>query len=475
MNTTLEVHPSPVTDSIDPIVQRQTTGETTPLPERPAEGERSTRTELGPGDWQPLSRWLFRFAVVYWTAYCFPEPLIPGLGWAWNRVVGWVAASLFCVKVERLAMTGSGDTTFDYVQTLCFLGLALAGMLVWSLVDRRRQRYDRVADLYRSFLRFNLAWWMLMYGVVKLPFVEGQFSEPSIDRLSQTYGASSPMGLLWTFMGASSTYTMFAGLAECLGGMLLLFRRTAMLGALVSACVMIHVVMLNFCYDVPVKLFSTHLLLMAVCILVPDRIRLANVFFLNRSVPPRPPRLPYQVRWLNPLHICAKWASVSLLLMAAVSSTVLTSISRHDAKSPEWYGTYAVEGFECDGKTIPLVVRDPACWQRVSIQRFSQLRGDTNSVGFRSEDHLTIHTTTGLATNWVCELREDAHLLVGSSPSKTDQQVGFRYRVEEGRLVELEGDLGSKSIKARLKRLERSDFPLVSRGFHWINEYPYNR
>jgi len=47
------------------------------------------------------------------------------------------------------------------------------------------------------------------------------------------------------------------------GGMLLLFRRTVTLGAIASAAALLNIVLLNFCYDVPVKLYSAHLLLMA--------------------------------------------------------------------------------------------------------------------------------------------------------------------------------------------------------------------
>ena len=92
------------------------------------------------------------------------------------------------------------------------------------------------------------------------------------------------MGLLWTFMGYSGVYSVFAGLGEVIGGVLLFFRRTRLLGALVVAMVMSHVVVLNFAYDVPVKVFSTHLLLIAVLIMTPDRKRLLNFFILNKVV-----------------------------------------------------------------------------------------------------------------------------------------------------------------------------------------------
>ena len=65
------------------------------------------------------------------------------------------------------------------------------------------------------------------------------------------------MGALWWFMGASIPYIIFAGAAEVLGGLLLVLRRTAALGALVAFAVMVNVMMLNYCYDAPVKLYST--------------------------------------------------------------------------------------------------------------------------------------------------------------------------------------------------------------------------
>jgi len=85
----------------------------------------------------------------------------------------------------------------------------------------------------------------------------------------EAIGDQSPMGLLWNFMGASAPYTIFGGLGELIGGLLLTNRRTALLGALISAAVMSQVVMLNFSYDVPVKIYSSELLLTARVLIAP--------------------------------------------------------------------------------------------------------------------------------------------------------------------------------------------------------------
>src|SRR5689334_14063011 len=230
-----------------------------------------TTQDLRPNPlWSPAKKVLFRFAFCYLLLYSFPFPLyyIPYVGmigmWTfqmWNKLVPWVGQQLFGVTITVFP-NGSGDTTFNYVQVFVFLVIATVATLVWSLLDRRRRNYARLYEWLRVYTRFVLAVAMIGYGTAKV--FPSQFPMPSFDRLMQPYGDSSPMGLLWTFMGASVAYNVFTGLGELVGGLLLVFRRTTLLGALVCIGVMANVVMLNFSYDVPVKLYSTHLLLMAV-------------------------------------------------------------------------------------------------------------------------------------------------------------------------------------------------------------------
>jgi hypothetical protein len=123
---------------------------------------------------------------------------------------------------------------------------------------------------------------MVGYGLAKVAIDYNQFPINGPMQLEKTWGSSSPMNVLWAFMGASRPYTVFAGLGEVLAAVLLIWRRTGSLGGLVTIGVMTNVAMLNFCYDVPVKLYSSHLLVMAFLIVLPDTGRLANVLIWNR-------------------------------------------------------------------------------------------------------------------------------------------------------------------------------------------------
>ncbi len=203
--------------------------------------------------------------------------------WTANNVLGLEGDLVSAMR------NGSGDTTMAFVQLLIYTVVALVVAAIWSGILAAIKRHEDqpwLRDGLRSFWRYVLAATMLSYGLAKLGFANTQFDwdggGPTEGQLSRTYGDSSPMGLLWTFMAASPAYTFFAGLGETVGGVLLVFRRTMTLGALVTFGVMLNVAMLNYCYDVPVKQYSTHLAIMALLVAAPDFRRLANVLFFNR-------------------------------------------------------------------------------------------------------------------------------------------------------------------------------------------------
>ena len=254
-----------------------------------------------PARWSLGRRVVFRFVCCYWLLYGLPSGpgrinivnTIPGLFYVtrywvnlWHAMAPWVAIHVFSVsgRPATYFATGSGDTTLAYITNLLYVVVALAAALIWSVLDRRRANYRELEGWLRLFVRYTLAFTLFGYGFAKIfPL---QFQPPYPNKLLEQWGDFSPMGALWSFMGASVPYIVFSGAAEVAGGVLLLFRRTATLGALVSFPVLVNVVALNFCYDVPVKLYSMNLLLMAVYLASADLRRLANVLVLNRPAAP---------------------------------------------------------------------------------------------------------------------------------------------------------------------------------------------
>ena len=242
--------------------------------------------------WSGTQRVLARFLFCYFVLYYGPTLLraVPGAGFllGWSSLLRYKLVGLVMVHVVGLDSyqpqpSGSGDTAASYVIQILILVAAFGGALVWSLLERSRTRPVRLRGWLQVLARYALAFSLIDYALIKI--IPTQFSHLQAYQLAESYGQSSPMALMWRFMGFSTAYTVFAGMAEWVPAMLLLFRRTALAGALIAFGVLLNVVMLNLCYDVPVKLYSLNLLLLSVFLVLPESGRLLRVFVLNRPVP----------------------------------------------------------------------------------------------------------------------------------------------------------------------------------------------
>jgi hypothetical protein len=319
-----------------------------------------------------------------------------------------------------------------------------------------------------------------------------QFSYPGPNQLLETYGESSPMRLLWTFMGASDSYTWFTGAGEMLAGILLCTRRTTLLGALVAFGVMVHVAALNFCYDVPVKLFSTHLVLMSLFLMAPDLPWLTRALVLGQGATARGYVPLVRAAWLD-------WALFAIRTVIVLTFLGLTLYENHQASKrygrlapePPLYGLWEVEEFTLDGKVRPPLTTDAGRWQRVTFNKgvsFSKSQTVPPSVMIRN-------MPGKMLAFFEAEVNEEARTITltqrtfgppGNSPKPPAHVLTYTVleQNEQGpQLIAVEGEVtfyadgkyGPKPVKARLRHYGADKFLLSSRGFHWINEMPYNQ
>ena len=384
-------------------------------------------------------RWLFAYLMLY-LIQLPPDGL-------WNRFVPVMGKILGVDATWRF--NGSGDTTFHYVQLLCFVLMALAAALVWSLADYKRSNYHRLYLGLRVLVRLSLGMALIGYGAAKV--IPSQFPPLALHRLVQPFGDASPMGLLWSFMGASAPYTVFSGAVEMLAGMLLFFPRTTTLGALVSIAVMSQVVILNFCYDVPVKLLSLHLLGLAIFLAAPDAGRLLNLFVLNRVADPASAETVLR----RPVFLRAAFV-LKLLLLAGVTMGSLyqshSTLRAMSAKSP-LYGIWEVEEYSLDGEGRPPQVPDNVRWRRLIIGRSEQIAFLERMDGKRR----------GYALN------------LDHAAKKLFLDSEFAYSTPAPETMHLDGSHYGRALSVTMRRVDESEFRLINRGFHWINESPYNR
>lgn len=236
-------------------------------------GAATTATEPAQTPWPVTTRVAFRFCFVYFGLYVIftqmLRSLVPfaipfpqfGVTSPMKNITGWVGAHLLHAT-NRVAPhpTGSGDTIYAWSQAVAMLLIAAIATGIWSIAARDRREHARLYRSFRVFIRFALATTLVTYGFSKVPPL--QMPTTFLSRLVEPYGNFSPMGVLWYSIGASPAYEMFVGSAEIFAAVLLFIPRTAALGSMVALMDSIAIFTLNMTYDVPVKLFSLHLVLM---------------------------------------------------------------------------------------------------------------------------------------------------------------------------------------------------------------------
>jgi hypothetical protein len=420
-------------------------------------------------NWTETQKILFRFFAVYFLVYIFPFPVgfIPFTEtlntWYtgfWDEFVPWAGKYILHVNYRiTIKPNGSGDTTYNYVQLFLYAIIAIIAAVIWSLADRKRKDYSLLLYWLMVYVRYYLAFTMMSYGFYKI--IKTQFPFPYYN-LTQTYGQSSPMGLLWNFMGYSKAFNMFTGLAEAIGGFLLLFRKTTTFGALVCMTVLSNVVAMNFCYDVPVKLFSSTLLSMAIFIAVPDIPRLIDFFFRNKAVPAVNIQPKFYKPWMK-----ISWITVKVLLIGTVVySTVTgvlegyTSYGDNAVLKIPLFGIYDVTKFVKNKDTLPPLASDSLHWKQLNIVYAN------NATVKMMNDSLKRYSFTPDTVKKTVDLFTYSDTL--------DKSTLHYYNPDLTHLI-LTGKLKDDSVYIVMQKLDLNKLRLINRGFHWINEYPYNR
>jgi hypothetical protein len=74
------------------------------------------------------------------------------------------------------------------------------------------------------------------------------------------------------------------------------------------------------------------------------------------------------------------------------------------------------------------------------------------------------------------DVDEEAHTFTLSKRTEPDwPKAVLTFALPEPGAMTISGIFEGKTVQAKLVRTDDKDFLLRSRGFNWINEYPFNR
>ncbi|GAB3218336.1 DoxX family protein [Mycolicibacterium hippocampi] len=437
------------------------------------QAQEQTATEERQPTWRPVTRVAFRFAVAYLGLFCLiyaqitfvytgvlsfwlPQNAVLWQMSALDPVTHWVGRTVFGVDARLNPMSGSGDQAAIWVLVFCLLVVAVIITAVWSVLDRRRTAYPRLAAWFAVFLRLCLGGQMLFYGFAKV--IPTQMPAPPLAALLEPFGNLSPMAVLWLQVGTSHPYEIALGSIEVLAGLLLFVPRTATAGTVLSVAGTAQIFLLNMTYGVPVKILSAHLLVISVVLLAPQARRLTGAL-LGREVAAERRRLLFD----SPRHDrIAAWVQVALGLWVLAGCLVYNVQSWREfgggREMPELYGIWSVTDFTVDGAALPPLLSDEVRWQKIvfdvpQVATYQRMDGELVDVAASlSEGTLTLSD------------------LSGESPSPLATMTIDRHGPDS---LRLEGTLDERPVTITLDRLPLDEFTLHNRGFHWVQEEPF--
>jgi len=205
--------------------------------------------------------------------------------------------------------------------------------------------------------------------------------------------------------------------------------------------VLANVALMNFCYAVPVKLFSTSMVVSAAVLVAFDARRILGALGIGPSLPP-----PSAARWSRRARI-ARGAVKLVLVGGVIASSVIEFrhfLGTQATPVSPVHGTWQVQSWGAGGAPAA----DPARWRRVVV--------DAWSVAIRFEDEQLVRCSATHA---------DAHRLELDC-RRVHKDGALRWRLD-GDLLVLEGTFDHVPITASLKRLDDHALRLLSTTFQW--------
>ena len=383
-------------------------------------------------------RWALLFTVLFGLTLPYDQESILGIGVMLKPWTEWIVRWLGQVILPSSDhMTGliTSDSVGLYIHTAWLLTVTLLLSTIWSRLstahDERKLTYGLMV-----FCRYFLAIFLFKYGLVKVLHL--QFFTPDPNTLFTPMGQLDRDILYWSVMGISGSYSFFLGTVELIAGLLLLWRSTYLIGALMALGVMAHVLAVNIGFDISVKLFSMYLLLLSIVLITPHISQLITFFIFQQPSSLIKITITYSSKRLRQIHTLLKGLVVLFCVWEGASVLVIGEYHAEYSKLPKWVGAYDVIGFQ------PM----PTPWiKRVFIHRDRYLI--TQDLNDRFEDHPLLYLSDSVILS---SLREG-------------DQIRFSLHDSLGIV-----DVISDDYRIKLKRLDWKNLPALQDKFHWTVE-----
>lgn len=340
----------------------------------------STQTTLSP-DMQPPSYWkpyqlvALRIAFIFFVLMSIPESPQWYIQWFKFDWTSLHYRDLYDIARFQPSFVRS-QGFYGYLEWIIIFGIANAGGAVWSLLDRKRTEYNVLYYWLTVLVRYRAAIGIIGFAFTKVLPV--QMPYPSIGILNTNFGDLTAQKIYWLSISIVPWYQVFAGVVELASGILLLFRKTATLGAIILFGALGDIVYVNFAYDGGVHVYSSYFVIFAAFLIAKDLPAIYNLFLRERYTVPLNFDIQFKQRWLQTARLVLKSAVIILFLFVffyiQLNNFLYDPYKQPAAKGvSKLRGYYQVSEFKINNKSIPYDPLDSLRWQDVTFEKWTSL------------------------------------------------------------------------------------------------------
>lgn len=361
----------------------------------------------------------------------------------------------------------------NYVGWLITLLISIAIGAVWHFFDKKRKDYDQLTYWFYVIVRYGLALRMSWFAIAKVFPVQMPF--PTISQLNTNLGEFTPGKLYWLTTGVSPFFEVFAGVFELIATVLILFRRTTTLGALMMVAILLPIWFVNIGYDAGVEITSLHILTLAILLLVKDIKPFWDLLILHK-----PSNIPNFIApvltstWQKNARLILKWGFILVFLVYRGFEYGRVYAADKTFKLPltdgvkSLSGFYDVAAFSINKQILHYNPNDTLRWQNVVFEKF-------NTFSIKVANQTKLNTDNKVRTTeyygnvgrlyYGYELDSLSKKLTLSNRADTSQKLYFKYQQLSPQQLVLKGiNEKGDSLLVVLNRLEKK-YPLVEKQF----------
>jgi len=213
---------------------------------------------------------------------------------------------------------------------------------------------DRRHAWLQAIIRYWLALSISTYGFAKI--LKTQFQSPSY-RLDIPLGEVNGFGLTWYYFGYSYTLAVILGLIQIGGSVLLLYRRTTLLGVMILLPVLVNIILINVFYSIAAGAFFNSVVF-----------TLGLLFFLFVDWEKLKATFWDLVEHLPPITLGRSWIKHAIrVLPIALAFTFIKWIVASHPDEAVLKGTWKVETMVRNGQVLSgdAWLKDTTAWNRV--------------------------------------------------------------------------------------------------------------